>query len=118
MSARWRLEALGELLFYVAAAVLVVALPLHLLEHLPEEGVLSAFKQPTRIWALWLVLIFAGFHSMWGLRKFLFEYVRGPTGRKAVTVATMALALIIIVIGAYGLVRYMVYGEQLYLPWR
>jgi succinate dehydrogenase hydrophobic anchor subunit len=103
MSRVWRLEALGQLLFYLAAAILLVVLPLHLLEHLPSVGFFNVFKQTARSWVLWLVLIFAGIHGSWGLRSVLLDYIKSPTGRRIATILSLLLGLTIIVIGAYGL---------------
>ena len=110
MSKYWRLEALGTLLFYIAAAVLVIVLPLHLLEHVPPKPPFDTFKQPPRGWALWLILIFAGFHAPWGLRNYLLEHTKSPAARHAITLLCLLLAAVIIGIGAYGLAR-------IYKPW-
>jgi succinate dehydrogenase hydrophobic anchor subunit len=105
MSRLWKLEAVGQFLFYLAAAILVIALPLHLLEHLPTGNFFEIFKQSSRSWVLWLILIFAGIHGPWGLRSVLFDYVKGSTSRRIVTILCLLLSIIIIGIGAYGLAK-------------
>jgi len=105
MGRTWRLEALGQLAFYTAAAILLIVLPLHLLEHLPSLGFFSTFKQTTRPWILWLVLIFAGIHGSWGLRGVLLDYVKSEWGRRLATLLSLLLGLAVITIGAYGLAK-------------
>jgi succinate dehydrogenase hydrophobic anchor subunit len=105
LSKVWRLESLGQLLFYIAAFVLIVVLPLHLLEHLPSIGFFNVCKQSARPWVLWLVLIFAGIHGSWGLRSVLLDYIESPIGRRVATILSLLLGLAIIIIGAYGLAK-------------
>lgn len=96
-----RAEALAELVFYAAAAVLAVVLPLHVLEHVPVEYV----QQPLRTWVLWLVLIFAGIHGSLGLRSFLLERASSRAARVAATAFSLALGAFVVAVGAWGLVR-------------
>ena len=97
----WRLEALRQLLSYIAAALLAVALPLHLLEHVPVDWL----RQPPRPWALWLVLLAAGFHGLNGLRGILLERVHGRRGRVAVEALFWLLLALVAAVGSAGLAR-------------
>jgi len=97
----WRLEALRQLLSYIAAALLAVALPLHLLEHVPIDWL----RQPPRPWTLWLVLLAAGFHGLNGLRGVLLERVQSRRGRVAVEVLSWLLLALVVAVGSAGLAR-------------
>ena len=97
----WRLEALRQLLSYVAAALLAVALPLHLLEHVPVDWL----RQPPRPWVLWTVLLAAGFHGLNGLRSILLERVHGRRGQAVVEALFWILLALVVAIGATGLAR-------------
>lgn len=97
----WRLESLARLLFYLAAAVLLVVLPLHLLEHVPWS---SVRRTPEPV-VLYLLLVAAGFHGMIGLRSLLYDYVRGRAGRLLVDLLSLALMVFVVGVGLAGLLR-------------
>jgi succinate dehydrogenase hydrophobic anchor subunit len=94
-----RLETAAELAMYLAAAGLLVVLPLHLLEHVPVQLV----RQPPRPAVLWLVLVLAGIHGPLGLRRVLLERAAGRPARLAATALSLALAALLIAVGAWGL---------------
>ena len=104
MVSSWRIEAILQLVSYLAAAVLAVILPLHLLEHVPFGDI----RQPPRPWVLWLLLVFAGIHGSLGLRVILSERLTGRSARLIAAAASLLLGIIVILAGAVGLAR--VYG--------
>ena len=99
--AGWRLEALLRLLFYAAAAVLAVVLPLHLLEHVPWG---SIRRSPDPL-VLYTLLIAAGVHGSLGLRSIVYDYTGSTVARRAADLAAAAVAAVTIGVGLVGLVR-------------
>ncbi len=101
VSLGWRVEAVARLVLYASAAVLAVVLPLHLLEHVPVDGV----RQPVRPWVLYLLLVAAGVHGGLGLRSMLYDYVSGGLGRRLVDLAALTVAALAVGAGLSGLLR-------------
>ncbi len=95
--AGWRLEALWQLASYAAAALLAVALPLHILSR--GFGVAAPYGS----WVPWLILVAAGVHGANGLRSVLYDYVHSEAGRRLVDLAAAGLAAFIVAVGAWGL---------------
>jgi len=100
--ASWRLSVIVALAFYAAAALLVVVLPLHMLEHL---SLLPGLAQPMRPIVLYLLLVAAGIHGSIGLRNIIYDYTGSPLLRRIGAAASLLLGAAIIAVGLAGLLK-------------